>query len=117
MKYINLGLCCLVLLVGSATQGCAMNQKQSEDVLTVQGTIRVVGNEPFTHVVISAPDDAAGKSGAVLNWLITGPLAGELRTNYQFKSIILEGTACTSSSPEFKKCLNALKIIRADDKK
>jgi hypothetical protein len=107
MRKFNLSLFTALILFGLASQGCAMNQNKAEEVVTIQGVVRVVGNEPFTHVVITVKDDAAGKS---VDWLITGPFAKDIRQRFQMRTIAVEGTVC-KPLPDFSKCLQPSRIF------
>jgi len=97
----------LVLLF--AVLGCAKNMQGAETTI-ITGTIRVVGNEPFSRVVLTVgenPDMATRDQ----DYLIVGPLAEELRRNFQWKKLTLEGTPCSLSDPAFKKCFNPSRIV------
>jgi hypothetical protein len=74
----------------------------------VSGTIRVVGNEPLTHLIIRPA--SRDRSDANQDILVTGALAKELRSNFQGKSVSLEGTFCASPSPQFARCFKPSKI-------
>jgi hypothetical protein len=94
----------LVLLV--ATQGCAMGTKRAQ-LTTITGTVRVVGNEPFTRLILTTTD-SQGKGGS---WLLVGPLQDELRRRYQGNSVTLEGAPCASPKPEYPNCFEPTRII------
>ena len=85
---------CLVLLLIAlpSLPSCAAGVR-NRDAVTLTGTVRVVGNEPFAHVVLTVPD-AAEKSGAV-DHLLTGPLLEELQRHHQGERVALEGVPCT----------------------
>lgn len=90
-------------------EGCAMEmQKPETKILT--GTIRVVGSEPFTKVVL-----ALGPNPDVTpidrEYLLIGPLSETLRRNYQGKKLRVEGANCTSPDPVYKNCFNPARII------
>ena len=76
--------------------------------MTIQGVVRVVGNEPFTQVVVTTRDEKADKG---VDWLIIGPLAQDIRQGYQMRTIIVEGTVCMPTVPDFSKCLKPSRII------
>jgi hypothetical protein len=84
--------------------------------LTITGTIRVVGNEPFTHVVLTETD-VSEKTSRARDYLIIGPLAEELRKRYQGHVVTLEGTICASPSPQFIKCFQPARIVTVKDGK
>jgi hypothetical protein len=93
--------------------GCAMNM-QGAGTKVITGTVRVVGNEPFTRLVLTVgenPDVATRDQ----DYLIDGPLGEELRRNYQWKKLTLEGTLCSSPDPAFKKCFNPVRIVGGSD--
>jgi len=83
-------------------------QKPETKILT--GTIRVVGSEPFTKVVL-----ALGPNPDVTpidrEYLIIGPLRDALRRNYQGKKLRVEGANCASPDPVYKNCFNPARII------
>jgi len=96
-----------------AAQGCAMSvQNSGSKALT--GTVRVVGNEPFTQVVLTVGGNADRATGS-RDYLIVGPLDEELREKYQGKKLTLHGTFCASPDSGFKKCFNPSKIVEGDD--
>jgi len=107
MSRFGLSLCTALLLFGPASQGCAMNQSNQDDVVTIQGVVRVVGNEPFTQVVVTVRDEKADRG---MDWLIIGPLAQDIRQGYQMRTIIIEGTVC-KPLPDFSKCLKPSRIV------
>ena len=95
-----------------AAQGCAMSvQDSGSKVLT--GTIRIVGNEPFTHVVLTVGENADRASGD-RDYLIVGPLGEQLRKKCQGKKLTLHGTLCPSPDPGFKKCFNPSRVDDGD---
>jgi hypothetical protein len=108
LKRFGLWLCSAILLFGLASQGCAMNQNKNEDVVTIEGEVRIVGNEPFTQVVVTVQEEKAGRR---MDWLIIGPLAQDIRQGYQMRTIILEGTVCKPTMPDFSKCLKPSRIV------
>jgi hypothetical protein len=60
----------------------AVDSKGGQEMLTVTGKIRIVGNEPFTHLVLTTDD---GK-----DYLIQGNLEKELRA-LQYQRITVSG--------------------------
>ena len=111
MSKCSMSLYSALLLLGLASQGCAMSQNKQEDVVTIQGVVRVVGNEPFTQVVVTVRDEKAGKE---TDWLIIGPLVKDIRQGYQMRTIIVEGTVC-KPLPDFSKCLKPSKLVTNPD--
>jgi len=108
MRKFSLSLYTALILFGLASQGCAMNQNKAEDVVTIQGVVRVVGNEPFTQVVVTVRDAKANKE---VDWLIIGPLAKDIRQGYQMQTIVVEGTVCKPTFPGFSRCLKPSRIV------
>lgn len=99
----SLGIVLLLLL--ASTVGAMGGRKPA----TLSGTVRVVGNEPFTRVVITASRSDEPVDGT-RDWLITGPLREELRKRHQGKQVTLIGEPCTPPSPEFSRCFRPVKI-------
>lgn len=98
----------LQFAVGSGA--CAAGPDRRANVRTVHGVVRVVGNEPFTQVVVTSPNDTAGVAGRI-DYLIEGPLVAELRARYQGRTIALEGTECRARSPMFRNCFAPTRIL------
>lgn len=94
----------LVLML--TTQGCAMGVRKP-DVTTLTGTVRVVGNAPFTRLVLTTTD----QQGKGTDYLLLGPLLDELRKQYQGQNVSLIGTPCTSPVPQFAKCFEPVRIV------
>ena len=94
----------LVLLL--TTQGCAMGVRKP-DVTTLTGTVRVVGNAPFTRLVLTTTD----QQGKGTDYLLLGPLSDELRKQHQGQKVSLIGTPCTSPLPQFTKCFEPARIV------
>jgi len=106
IKIYNVLVACIFFFT---VEGCAMEmQKPETKILT--GTIRVVGSEPFTKVVL-----ALGPNPDVTpidrEYLIIGPLRDALRRNYQGKKLRVEGANCASPDPVYKNCFNPARII------
>jgi len=105
------------LVVGSflvfMVPGCAMSV-QNSGTKALTGPIRVVGNEPFTHVVLTVGKNADQAIGDY-DYLIVGPLGEQLRKQYQGKKLTVHGTFCTSPDPGFRKCFNPSEIVDGDD--
>lgn len=100
----------LALLLAAGPGACAAGPERKDGLRTIRGVVRVVGNEPFTHVVVTSPGDGAGDAGRV-DYLIAGPLAGELRGRHQGRTITLEGTDCPPRSPLFRNCFAPTRIL------
>lgn len=112
MKRVLLVNALLFVVLLFSVQGCAMGAKDS-GMKVITGTVRVVGNEPFTHVVLTLGEnpDTATKDQ---EYLIVGPLEKELRSRYQWKRLTLEGSLCSSPTPEFSQCFNPSRILDKD---
>ena len=85
-------------------------EMQNPETKILTGTIRVVGSEPLTKVVL-----ALGPNPDVTpidqEYLIIGPLRDALRKKYQGKTLRVEGANCPSPDPAFKNCFNPARII------
>lgn len=109
MVRIRVGQLSALLVLLSATQGCAMGVKQPE-LTTLTGTVRVVGNEPFTRLVLTTGSNRQG-GGRGGDYLLLGPLQDELRRGHQGSKVTLEGKECSSPTPEFSDCFEPSRII------
>jgi hypothetical protein len=96
-----IGKLCAVLLLASVTPGCAVGRSSD---LTVSGTIRLVGNEPFSQVVLATVEGGG-------DFLLVGPLRDRLRREYQGQVVTLEGKTCKSPTPQFSRCLEPSRIV------
>ncbi|MRR05648.1 MAG: hypothetical protein EG828_01690 [Deltaproteobacteria bacterium] len=105
MARIMTGKVIVAMILLFAVEGCAMTETK---VLT--GTIRIVGNEPFTHVVLTVGESADQAVGG-RDYLIVGPLGEQLRKKHQGKKLTVHGTFCTSTVPNFTKCFNPSRIV------
>ena len=114
MRTLHLCLGIIVLVLGLDTQGNAMALNRANTPVTLQGVIRVVGNEPFTHVVLTVADDASGKSGSAADYEIIGPLVKDLRLHYQMRKVTLNGVSCKPRTPGFKNCLEPSGIVETE---
>lgn len=103
------GQFCAMLILFVATHGSAMGTKRPE-LMTIAGTVRVVGNEPFTRLVLTAGDPRK-KGAGERDYLLVGPLGEELRRGHQGRRVTLEGRTCRSPLPEFADCFEPLRII------
>jgi hypothetical protein len=80
-------------------EGAAVTKKAT-------GTVTVVGNEPFTHVVLTIPGSAPPRQVLVL-----GPFEKTLRDGYQGRTVTLEGGDCRPARPGFSDCITPTRII------
>ncbi len=100
---------CMLLTLVLALQSCVAGARDNPPA-TINGTIRVVGNEPLIQVVIRM-NPLRDKGEKNRDTLILGPLAAELRRDFQGRVVTLEGGECASPSPRFSKCFNPTRII------
>ncbi|HDO25076.1 MAG TPA: hypothetical protein ENG95_00345, partial [Nitrospirae bacterium] len=91
-----------------------MSPKNPSELITISGTIRVVGQEPFSYLVLSVGDDLS-KAVKKQDYLIVGPLEKRLKGDYQWKRVKLEGMICLSPTPEFTKCFKPSRILSDQD--
>ena len=98
----------VLLLLLASPVGAMGGRKQ----VTITGTVRIVGNEPFTRVVLTVSRGDGAADGA-RDWLITGPFQEELRKRHQGKQVTLTGEPCSPPSPEFSRCFQPVKIAPA----
>lgn len=106
MRYCRTSFLLLLLV---AAQGFAMGIRKPEPA-TVTGTIRVVGNEPFTRLVLTTESNQ-GKEGKGMDYLLVGPLQGELRGKYQGMRVTLVGKECPTQAPEIAGCFEPSRIL------
>jgi hypothetical protein len=97
-----------------AAQGCAMGARPGP--VTITGTIRLVGNEPFARLVLT-PDENLGTAPGEREYLLVGPLTEELKRSYQLKRMRLEGLICVSPLPEFARCFKPSRILENPDQR
>jgi hypothetical protein len=85
----------LLILLLSACAVSNMDSKGNKEMITITGTIRLIGNEPFTHLIITTDD---GK-----DYLIKGRLEKELR-GLQYQKVEIKGEELPPSKG-FKYCV------------
>lgn len=103
----------VALQLAGGTGACAANPERQPAVRAIRGVVRVAGNEPFTHTVVTTSED--GKDGPVrTDFLVSGPLAESLRAGYQGKTVILEGSEIPCRTPMFRRCFLPTRILDAD---
>jgi hypothetical protein len=99
----------VVLSAFPAPGAHAMSHPREAPVKRVTGTVRVVGNEPFTRTVVTpGPSDSPQPRP---DCLVAGPLEKELRARYQGKVVTLEGSACPDPPADAADCIVPSKII------
>jgi hypothetical protein len=86
----------LLILLLSACAVSAVDSKNSREMITLIGTIRLVGNEPFTHLVITTDDSR--------DYLIKGRFEKELR-KLQYQRVEIKGENLLPSNG-FKYCID-----------
>ena len=96
--YALLIFCSSVFIVSVFLSACgvsAVASKRDSEMISLRGTIRLVGNEPFTHLVITTDD---GK-----DYLIKGRFEQELR-GLQYQRVEIKGEKLPPSNG-FKYCI------------
>src|SRR4030042_3541186 len=86
----------LLILLLSACAVSAVASKKDNEMISLRGTIRVVGNEPFTHLVITTDDSR--------DYLIKGRFEKELR-KLQYQRVEIKGENLLPSNG-FKYCID-----------
>lgn len=104
----GIGALLVLLAVGC---GYAMGSRKPLPA-TLSGTVRVVGNEPYSHLVLTTAD----REGRQADYLLVGPLQERLRTKYQGQRVTLEGEPCASPSPRFAHCFTPTRIVAPADR-
>ncbi len=104
----------IMMLLLFATHGCATGSQPGK--VTIAGTIRLVGNEPFARLVLT-PNENGGKTRAEQDYLLIGPLTGELKRRYQLRRVRLEGSLCVSPLSEFARCFKPSGIVENPDQR
>ena len=104
----------VAIILFFAFQGCAMDRQNPETTI-LTGTIRIVGNEPFTKVILTLGLHS-DISTIDQEYLIIGPLRDSLRRSYQGKKLRVEGAYCMSPDPVFKNCFNPARIVDSVDR-
>jgi hypothetical protein len=85
----------LLILLLSACAVSNVDSKGNKEMITITGTIRLIGNDPFTHLIITTDD---GK-----DYLIKGRLEKELR-GLQYQRVEINGEELPPSGG-FKYCV------------
>jgi hypothetical protein len=87
----------------------AVTKRPKSSPKRVTGTVRLVGSEPLTRVVVTAFRD-----GVPSDCLVEGPLGQTLRNLHQGQVIAVEGNRCRTVPTGFADCIVATKILPAD---
>ncbi|MBE0568983.1 MAG: hypothetical protein IH577_04840 [Deltaproteobacteria bacterium] len=80
--------------------------------ITLKGTVRVVGNEPFARLVLTVPGPEGG--GRPADHLVEGPLAAEIRERHQGRIVTVECRPCAEKQPGRLPCIEPEKIIKVE---
>ncbi len=97
----------IILIFLFSLQSSTRAAKSSEEA-TITGRIMVIGSAPGS--VLLRTSNTGDKEPGNSDYLITGPLAGELRKNFRGKVVTLEGNACASPSRQFARCFKPASI-------
>jgi len=81
-------------------------------LVSVTGVIRVTGNMPFARAVLVPEGEDPDRATKDKLYLVTGDLAKELMERDQGRAVTLRGPLCTSTSPEYQKCIAPVEIRR-----
>lgn len=99
----------LALLLSMASCGASGDAaRNGEGTFLLKGTVRVVGNEPFTRLVLTVPPAEGG--GRPTDHVVKGPLSEELRSRHQGKTVTLECRRCGESTPARLPCIEPVRI-------
>jgi hypothetical protein len=89
--------------------GC-FDSAQNKNAVTIHGIVKVKTIDDEPCVLLAGSQREGGKT-TKRDYLIKGPLAEELRSNFQGKAVTLEGSLCSSSIPQIADCLRPEKIM------
>jgi hypothetical protein len=95
-----------MLIVMLTTQGCAMGGRRG-DATILSGTVRLVGNEPFSRLILTTSEGDEKRK----DYLLVGPLRDELGKRYQGQEVSLEGAQCLSPEPRLPNCFEPVRIV------
>ena len=104
-----------VLLLCFAITSCSASSedvKKNEETKILRGTVRVVGNEPFTRLVLTV--QAAKNEGKQKDYVIKGSLEKEIWDQHQGRVIVVEGSYCPETDPEHQFCFEPSRIISVE---
>lgn len=85
---------------------------RNKETVVLKGTVRVVGNEPFTRLVLTVPGPAAG-NGPV-DHLVQGPLADDMWKRLQGKIVTVEAVYCAEKPPGRLPCIEPSRIVESE---
>ena len=106
---IILLLICFICTYCSAS---SESMKKEGETVIIKGTVRVVGNEPFSRLVLTVKDTEGCK--VQKDYAITGFLAKKIWDQYQGKVIVIEGKYCAEIAPEHLPCIEPINIMRSE---
>lgn len=86
--------------------------KKDDETFVLKGTVRVVGNEPFTRLVLTTPPGTA--DGRPADHVVKGPLMEELRRRHQGRVVTVECRSCGEIAPGRLPCIVPLRIVGAE---
>ena len=101
----------LILFVITSCSASGEDVKRNYDAVILRGVARVVGNEPFTRLVLTVQGAKSGEKQT--DYVIKGPLEKEIWERYQGRVIELEGRFCEKLSPEYQYCFEPNRILSA----
>jgi len=104
-----------LLLLGFAMASCSASSgevKKNGETVMIRGTVRVVGNEPFSRLVLTVQEPEGGKNQK--DFVIKGPLEKNIWDQYQGRVIVVEGRYCAETGPEHVPCIEPERIIRVE---
>ncbi len=103
-----LALCLAMTSCGASGDGV----RKDDGTFLLTGTVGVVGNEPFSRLVLSVAP--AGGSGPPADHAVKGPLAEELRSRHQGRVVTVECRRCGESAPGRFPCIEPVRIVGAE---
>lgn len=82
------------------------------ETFVLKGTVGVVGNEPFARLVLTVPPP--GGSGRPADHVVKGPLAAELRSRHQGKTVTVECRPCGEDARDRLPCVEPVRIVEVE---
>ena len=102
----------LIFFMLTSCSASSESMKKEEETVIIKGTVRVVGNEPFSRLVLTVKDTEC--SEVQKDYVIAGPLAKKIWGQYQGKVIVIEGKYCAEIAPEHLPCIEPINIMRSE---
>jgi hypothetical protein len=109
VPFFGILLICFVITSCSAS---GEDVKRNYDTVILRGIARVVGNEPFTRLVLTVQGAKSGEKKK--DYVITGTLEKEIWDQYQGRVIVVEGRYCEEIMPERLPCIEPVRIIKVE---